>query len=309
MKHLFLFVCLMVIFPFGFSQQIPQYSQWYWNQFAHNPAHAGIKPCVDIRTAYRNQWNGFEGAPNSGFLTFAAPLYTKKKRIFTARQGVGFKFERDQIGPFTANRLNLNYAFHQNFTPDDRLSIGIGAGVQQWIFDKAKTTTLVPDAAIAESNSAIAADAQIGFWLNGKNYYGGLVFNQLPRGAWGDIGTDSRFRFHTALNGGYRFLFQETWSLIPQVMMRIPPKGPSSIDVALVADYANKIGMAVGLRNQESFVFGLNFKFKQQVTISYSFDFVFSPVIANRQNTHEIGIAFSGCKASNKSKTVCAIFE
>lgn len=309
MKNYWLVIAFSTLVNLAFSQQIPQYSQWYWNQFAHNPAHAGIKPCIDIRTSYRNQWNGFQGAPNSGFFTFAAPLYTKKKRIFTPRQGIGFKFERDQIGPFTANRLQMNYAVHKNFTPDDRLSIGIGAGVQQWIFDKTKTTTLVPDVAIAASNSAIAADAQIGFWLNGKNYYGGLVFQQLPRGSWGAIGTDSRFRFHTAINGGYRFLFQETWSLIPQAMLRFPPRGPASLDVALVADFANKLGMAVGLRNQESIIVGFNLKIKQQITLSYSFDYVFSPVLANRQNTHEIGIAFSGCKPTNVNKTVCSIFE
>ena len=78
------------------AQQIPQYSQWFLHQFAINPAHAGIKSCVDIHTLYRSQWYDFQGAPNTGFLTFGVPLQVKRKYAFSARHGAGFKFETDQ---------------------------------------------------------------------------------------------------------------------------------------------------------------------------------------------------------------------
>ena len=63
---------------------------------ALNPAHAGIKTCIDIHSLYRIQWVGFQGAPKSGFLTLSAPIKTKRKNYLSARQGLGLKFETDQ---------------------------------------------------------------------------------------------------------------------------------------------------------------------------------------------------------------------
>lgn len=73
------FLCLGF---FSRAQQIAQYSQWSFNQFAINPALAGIKNCLDVRTAYRLQWAGFEGAPESGLFTINAPLNKKEKPLF-----------------------------------------------------------------------------------------------------------------------------------------------------------------------------------------------------------------------------------
>ncbi len=50
-KSLLVFVLLICFI--SKAQQIPQYSQWFWHQFALNPAHAGIKsvkilkPCLE----------------------------------------------------------------------------------------------------------------------------------------------------------------------------------------------------------------------------------------------------------------------
>jgi type IX secretion system PorP/SprF family membrane protein len=304
-----IFISFVIFSSMVFGQQIPQYSQWFLNQFAVNPAHAGIKSCLEIKTLYRNQWTNLEGAPNSGFLTFATPLATKRKKLYSARQGIGGKFERDQIGPFTANRFNLSYAAHFNFSQVNRLSVGISAGMQQWIFDKTKTTTLVPDPIIAESNSAITPDVAFGAWWNGSNYYAGLAFQQIPRGSWGEIGDDSRFKLHAMLNGGYRFVVKENVSLLPSAMLRIPPSGPVSMDLAFLIDYQNQIGGGIGLRNQDALLLFLNFKIKEQVGIGYAFDFVISPLSKNRTNTHEITLSFSGCKSRSTSRTICPLFE
>ena len=105
-KALFIIAFLAFSNP-SWSQQLPQYSQWYLHQFAINPAHAGIKQCIDVHTLYRNQWLGFEGSPQSGFLSMSIPLQARRRRVFGVRHGTGFKFESDQFGPFSMSRLNL----------------------------------------------------------------------------------------------------------------------------------------------------------------------------------------------------------
>ena len=114
---LFLFLNLSC---FTFGQQIPQYTQWSAHQFALNPAHAGIKPCIDIHSLYRMQWVGFDGAPKSGFFTASFPLHSKRKQYLSARHGTGIRFESDRIGQFNVNRFNFAYAGHFNFSKENR---------------------------------------------------------------------------------------------------------------------------------------------------------------------------------------------
>jgi len=290
------------------SQQIAQYSQWFWNQLAINPAHAGIKTCTEIKTIYRAQWLGLEGAPNSGAFTFSAPLYTKRKKYLSARQGLGVKFDRDQLGPFTANRFNVSYAGHFNFSRDNRLSIGLSAGIKQFNYDKGKATTLVSDPLINSSNSFIAPDATVGFWWNGENYYIGLAESELTRSVWQGISSDSRFKFHTMINGGYRWYIQEGITLLPSAMLRIPPKGPASLDLNVLVDLKNQFGVGLGYRNSDAVMLFLNFKFKEQFSIGYSFDYVTSILGRNQYFSHEISLSFSSCKSVGTSATSCPLF-
>jgi type IX secretion system PorP/SprF family membrane protein len=302
-------VFVLLISSRAHAQQLPQYTQWFWHQFALNPAHAGIKPCADIRTLFRTQWVGIDGAPNSGLFTLTAPLFAKRKSFLSARQGIGGKFERDQIGPFTANRFNLSYAGHFNFSVDNRLSIGISAGFQQWVFDKTKTTTLVPDPAIAASNSVLTPDATLGVWWNGKNYYLGGTLQQLPRSKWDEIGLESRFRMQAQLNGGLRWTLREGMTLLPVALLKIPPAGPVAMDIDLMLDLKNQFCFGIGYRNTDALMAFFQVKFKEQFAIAYSFDYVLSPIGQNGHQSHEISIGYSACKVSGRGKTSCPLFE
>lgn len=223
-----------------FAQQIAQYSQWSSHQFALNPAHAGIKSCIDVHTLYRTQWVGFGGAPRSGMFTLSAPLNAKRKQYFSARQGIGMRFESDRIGQFNTNRLNAAYAAHFNFTRDTRLSLGLYGGVIQLGYDPSSSTTIDPDPTVLKEASFVVPDASFGAWWNGQNYYAGLVLDHLIASRWKNIGTSSKFHFHALLNAGYRFQFTDKFTLIPAVLIKIPSRGPVALDLQMMADLNNQ---------------------------------------------------------------------
>jgi type IX secretion system PorP/SprF family membrane protein len=301
---------IFITFSVGIkAQQIPQYSQWFWHQFALNPAHAGIKQCEDVKTLFRTQWLGLEGAPNQGFLTFAAPLKSKQKEMYSARHGIGGKFERDQLGGFTGNKISLSYAAHFNFTQDNRLSVGISAGMQQWIFDKSKITTLTPDPAIPESGSGILPEAVVGAWWNGKNYYVGMALSQLPHSKWVNIGYDSKFKMHTMLNGGIRYPINDNFTLLPGAIVRIPPSRKMSMDLNLLVDFRNQFAFGLGFRNTDAIIAFFNVKFMEQFSVGYSFDYTLSSLTRNQFFSHEISLSFVGCKRASSSTSSCPLFE
>lgn len=303
---------LYISFLFVFSaraQQLPQYTQWAFHQFANNPAHAGIKKCVDIHTLYRTQWVGFEGAPKSGFLSVSIPLNSKRKTFLSARHGTGFKFETDQIGQFSTNRINFAYAGHFNFDKYNRLSLGLYGGVAQTSYDGSIATTANPDPTISNQVSFAAPDATFGAWYNSEKYFVGFVLDNLIPRRWPEIGNDSRYRMHAMINAGYQFGLSEKVSLMPLIMMRYTPRGPISADLNLHMDYNNFIGFGLGYRNTDALMTFVSLKIREQFSVVYSFDYTLSDIQIGAKNTHEISLRFTTCKPERNRSISCPLFE
>ncbi len=304
----------LLLFFVGFvqlswSQQLAQYSQWAFHQFSFNPAHAGIQKCVDIHSIYRTQWVGFTGAPNSGMLTVSVPVSQLRKKFLNTRHGLGGRFENDRIGNFATNRINLAYAAHFNFNQNDRLSMGLYAGIVQFSFDPTTATTLTSDPEVMRQANIVKPDFTAGFWYNSTNYYLGLTVQNLTRSQWTGLGFDSRHRFHVNMVGGYKFKLSETNSLLPQLIVRIPPKGPVSYDLNLHFDYMNRFGLGLGYRNTDALIAFASFKIRDQFMIMYSFDYTLSGIQKVSSNTHEISIKFSTCRNREGGTTSCPLFQ
>ena len=307
-KGILIFI-LLVGAQFGRAQQVPQYTQWFLHQFANNPAHAGIKQCIDIHTLYRMQWVAIDGAPDSGFLTVAIPLQARRRRMLSARHGTGFKFETDRVGQFSTNRINAAYAAHFNFNKTDRLSLGVYGGVIQMGYDPTSSTTAEPDPEVMQQANFLSPDATFGAWFNSENYFAGLTLQNMFRSRWTDIGNDSRHRLHLAINGGYRLKIKENITFLPSMILRIPPRNPVSADITLYADYKNKFGLGIGYRSGDAVNAIATFKIKEQFSISYSFDFTVTAIQSVAKNTHELSLRFTTCKPDRSGAAKCPLFE
>lgn len=299
----------MVISLTSFGQQLPQYTQWSLHQFAENPAHAGIKKCVDIHTLYRLQWVGFEGAPRSGFLSVSIPLASKRRQYLSARHGTGFKFETDQIGQFNVNRLNMAYAAHFNFDKYKRLSLGLYGGVMQFGYDPTGLQGNEPDPAAMQEGSQVSPDASFGAWFNDEKYYFGLALKNLIPSKWNNVGVNSRNRFHASLNAGYQLSINDNVSLTPAGIIRIPPRGPLSVDLNLMLDIQNTLSFGLGYRNTDALIAIVNLKIQEQFSIAYSFDYNLSQIQLGAKNSHEVSLRFTTCKPRKTSSSSCPLFE
>lgn len=302
-------ILLLLTASNSFGQQLTQYSQWSWHQFAINPAHAGIKSCIDVHSLYRLQWVGFEGAPRSGFLTLSVPLDKRRKQYLSARHGLGLKFETDRIGQFSIQRFNVAYAAHFNFNQTDRLSLGLYAGVVQTGYDPSSITTANPDPILENQGSFLAPDATFGAWYNSEKYYGGLVLQNLFAYKWKNIGDDSKNRFHTVIHGGYLLTLTDQLSLLPTLQAKFAGRGKTAVDLGLHLDYRNTLSLGLGFRNTDALMLFAQIKIQEQLSIGYSFDYTLSKIQLGAKNTHEVSIRFTSCKVDRKSTTGCSLFD
>ncbi|PSL23685.1 PorP/SprF family type IX secretion system membrane protein [Chitinophaga ginsengisoli] len=96
----------------------PSGTQYFQNQYLANPAMAGFEKGLHLNAAYRNQWNGIEGAPITKF--FSAD-YAVGNRV-----GAGMHIFNDVAGLINRTRVALTYAYHLPLTnPDQQLHFGL----------------------------------------------------------------------------------------------------------------------------------------------------------------------------------------
>lgn len=293
------------------AQQLTQYSQTVFNQFAINPATAGIKRCIDANVGYRFQWIGIKGAPMSGYLTFSSGIKTKDKRYIGVKHGIGGMIERDDIGHFAQTSFNFSYSFQYHFSRELRFAAGVSFGAFVFEFDGSNASTIVADPGLfGKSNKFYIPDAIFGLWMNGRNFYVGATMRNLIRNKWKQIGFDSRMLMHYTINGGYNARFaKDEMSIVPSLLLRIPPKGPLTLELNVLYNYKNLFSVGLLYRSSDAIGAMFRFRFLNYMSVSYSFDFVTSKMGPRTAYTHEIGIGFSTCKSKAKDPAACPTFE
>ena len=227
----------------AFAQQTEHYTQYQFNQFAFNPAVAGTKACVDIRTGYRFQWYGIDGAPQTGFINAHAPLYFSKKRrnSMGPKHGLGGMVSRDVFGPFSFLQLHVAYALHLPINRNWRLSFGLGFGFKQSSFGTANLTTQFQDPLVGNSGLSylIFPDGRFGVWLSDKKQYFGFSVHNLF-GNTLQSGENSKLQRHFYFTAGKSFKLEKGWSLIPSIFFLKTAKTPFDFHLSALFDLENK---------------------------------------------------------------------
>lgn len=308
MKKGCVYIVFLLVVGATFAQQQTQYSQWMWNHVSYNPAIAGIQNCSKVKSMSRLQWVGFAGAPVSNVITFTTPIKTKRTQMFSPRQGLGVKFERDDIGPFTSNGLSFMYAVHFNFTQETRISFGVNLGAKQLTFSNKNVTSYQADPAIQKSSTFYTPIASMGSWWDGKNYFVGLSLDQLTSSQWTGMGVQSSYRIHYNISSGYRFLVNEKVTIVPNLLVKTTSNSPASIDLNTFIDYKDAFKIGLGLRNNESFIGMMQVRFKDQFSFGYSVDFISSKLNTVALMTHEVSLHYSTCETRPTDRLSCPLF-
>ncbi len=194
----------MIFGVMGFmnAQQEPMYTKYMFNSLSFNPAYAGSHEYMSIRLLYRNQWVGYEGAPQSQTVTAHTPL--------NDRIGVGLSFFNDDIGVHASTGANLSYAYRFLLGPG-KLSLGLQAGVTNWRADFEQLRFREPQAtdnAFANiSENQWLPNFGAGLFYYSKLWYAGfsaprLLENNLRSSNTGIVVEEARTRRHYYFHAG-----------------------------------------------------------------------------------------------------------
>lgn len=105
------------------AQQVPRLSQFNFATGLYNPAAVGATDQLTLGGAFRGQWLGVDGAPNTQV------LFVDKS---TDRVGLGFQMRNDKAGSLGISDFNAAYAYKLPLSSTLVLRGGVAASVANW---------------------------------------------------------------------------------------------------------------------------------------------------------------------------------
>ena len=286
------------------AQQVPQYSLYTLNPYAHNPAYAGLENTLVATGVYRQQWSGLAGAPSTQHINAHLPVYA-------ISSGVGIRVENDVIGAHNTTQAVLSYSYQLELNRSVLLSLGASAGWMQYSLDGAKLRA--PEGVYAEPNfSHNESVLPIGKVSQGAPIFEAGVFLQSKK--W-EIGLSAQPVFATKLkekgNGGfglqpvqhyllytaYAFRLGENLTFKPSALVK-SDLTETQIEFSAMARWRENTFAGVSLRgfensSKDATVLFIGFKLNEKTTLAYAFDIPLSPLSVAHRGSHELLIRYS----------------
>ena len=118
-------VIILVLTTDGYSQQLPQFTQYMYNTISINPAYAGSRETLSVVALHRSQWSGFPGAPTTQTLSINTPL--RNDQI-----GLGFSFVNGELGFQNFTYMYGDFSYTIQLNEVSKLAFGLKAGFTQY---------------------------------------------------------------------------------------------------------------------------------------------------------------------------------
>jgi len=280
------------------AQQLPQLSQFMLNDFAVNPAIAGMNDYYQIKTSVRNQWVGIEDAPKTTLLS----IYGKS----SDHVGLGGSVFNDQVGPTSRAGASLTYAYHLNFTDEVKMSMALSGGFTQFKIDKVGWNTFHTDDPLMDGAEAVNLVPDATFGLNiyeEDKWYLGIAVPQLLNSKLTlidedfvnniSVDMDGSLSRHIYVMGMYNLEIDHYWDLQPSVLFKTV-SNQNQIDMGLKTIYSDKFWMGMDYRTNGDISALLGFIIQEKFMIGYSYDIPNPDISQYTSGSHEFmfGVTF-----------------
>ena len=280
------------------AQQLPQLSQFMLNDFAVNPAIAGMNDYYQIKTSVRNQWVGIEDAPKTTLLS----IYGKS----SDHVGLGGSVFNDQVGPTSRAGASLTYAYHLNFTDEVKMSMALSGGFTQFKIDKVGWSTFHTDDPLMDGAEAVNLVPDATFGLNiyeEDKWYLGIAVPQLLNSKLTlidedfanniSLDMDGSLSRHIYVMGMYNLEIDHYWDLQPSVLFKTV-SNQNQIDMGLKTIYSDKFWMGMDYRTNGDISALLGFIIQEKFMIGYSYDIPNPDISQYTSGSHEFmfGVTF-----------------
>lgn len=279
----------------GLAQQIPQYTQYMFNNYLTNPAVAGTYNYYQIRVNSRYQWVGINDAPQTTGVSIFGPLQKRD-------MGWGSYVFMDITGPTSRMGLMGSYAYNMPINDDFRVSGGISLGFLQYKVDRSKFTlgdntsnVNTSDPALNNVNSVFTPDATIGFYVYNSLHYLGISAHQLfgqKLNLYDKTIGINRLRQHLIVCAGTRYILNRYYDIEPAVLLKFPFGSKFQFELNTKMTYKSQMWGGISYRFRDAIAIMIGYNYKKRYLFGYSYDYSYTSIRQYQSGTHEIMIGY-----------------
>ena len=305
-KKIFCFYFFCCFSNITIAQQLPQMTQYMINNYAVNPAVAGMYDYYQVKTNIRNQWVGITDAP----ITTILSVYGKRSE----HVGLGGMVFNDQVGHTSRNGASLSYAYHFSLAKEVKMSLALSGGFVQLKIDKLGWNLQNPDDPLVQGDMIVDAvpDATFGFNVYGKNWYIGASVPQLlstnldlldpdfTRNYTAITTSEGSLERHLFVLGSYNHSFNPYWAVEPTFFFK-SVSADYQFDFGLKTIYNDKLWFGLDYRSNGDLGALLGYSIQERFEIGYSYDIISSDLNGYSQGSHEfmLGIKFKAAEEND----------
>lgn len=265
------------------AQQLPQFTQFMYNNLVINPAYAGADEALSLTLLHRSQWTGVDNAPTTQ--SFSAHSLIKRKKI-----GLGLTVIRDEIGVHKNTNITTNYAYHIPVAEKTFLSLGLQVGLTNLKSDYASLASAPLDPKLANSINETVIDFGAGLYLRSPRFNLSLASPQLMSNTV-TVNDSVSVNFKKANFLGfarYRFSLSSGIDMEPGFMLKYFTTLPLSYDVNLNFIFRKVLTAGVSYRKSESVDFIMKLQLTPQLQFGYAYDYPVNYAARLSSASHEL---------------------
>lgn len=289
--------CTAFLLLLGYNQISIAQNQFHMTQYmVHqpflNPASMGMYGNMNGSIFYKNQWVGFEGAPQLIGFNFNSPFLNESNRA-------GLTVVNDQIGVNSNTDVALSYAYTLKTGTSSTLSFGLTASMRlvQSDFSEISTTIVDPE---FQSNTPtlVMPNFKFGTYFRTEKFYVGIA---LPNLLKNEIIYSNEFSgntsfdlsdWHFYLHSGYSWEINENLDLNSSVLFKHVSGAPFQVDINSILAIKKKFGFGFNYRTSQELSGLLRFRLNPMLEFGYAYDFNFSELANFSSGSHELMLIF-----------------
>jgi type IX secretion system PorP/SprF family membrane protein len=303
-----LFLCFLALSGKLDGQQLPIYSQYVLNGLMINPAMAGHDGYTSLNATSRQQWIGFDEAPQTYSASWQTRVLkrsykiTKKsvrknslKKSTKGRVGLGAYLINDANANVARTGASFTYAYHIIMN-NQQLSFGLSAKMFQYRINGDKLTFGEDGDPVMDGDFrtvAYSPDADFGVFFRDRSYFMGFSISNLLQSAvmiGGNEVADFQTYRHYWLMGGYKFPLSNDLELEPTALLKTSENWNPQGELTMKLHFQELLWGGLSYRTTNSMVALLGVKI-ENIYFGYSFDWTFSEISHYNFGSHEITVS------------------
>jgi type IX secretion system PorP/SprF family membrane protein len=283
---------LVILAHASYAQQDPMYTQYIFNTQTINPAYTGTWESLSFMVLARQQWAGWDGAPQTYTFSMQAPMNNEKVAL-------GLNVISDNVGKEKRFGLYGDYSYRVKVTQNTNLRMGLKAGFTNYS-NNLQSYELLPGVNDpmfqGDLSNKFIPNFGAGLFLYNQRYYVGLsvpkmLHNEVEGENPNNLSVQAELR-HYFLEGGLVFDLGEDLKFKPTFLTKATWGAPVQFDFTANFLLKEKLWLGAMFRTRDAYGFIAQWIFADKLRVGYAIDFSTTNLQNYHNGTHEIMISY-----------------